>query len=99
MRGKEDAYVDVEAQELKGKSGSLATDIAVCYVRLDAQNTTRVRVGCSHGSIGGGRWAHSTVFIIQARRLLVRSESRDMNAPAPLCVLHLHSLLSPLCHA
>jgi hypothetical protein len=35
-RGKEDAYVDVVAQELKRKGGSLATDIAICYVGLDA---------------------------------------------------------------
>lgn len=53
MRGKDDAYVDVVAQKLKGESGSLATDVAVCYVRLDAQNATRIRVGCSHGPIGG----------------------------------------------
>ena len=55
MRGKDDAYVDVVAQELKGKSGSLATDVAVCYVRLDAQNTTRIRVGCSHDWVEGER--------------------------------------------
>lgn len=53
MRGKDDAYVDVVAQELKGESGSLATDVAVCYVRLDAQNMTRIRVDCSHDSIAG----------------------------------------------
>jgi hypothetical protein len=32
VREKREAYVDVVAQELKGESGSLATDIAVCYV-------------------------------------------------------------------
>ena len=42
MRGKDDAYVNVVAQELKGESGSLATDVAVCYVRLDTQNTTGI---------------------------------------------------------
>ena len=54
MRGKEDAYVDVVAQELKRECCSLSTYIAVCYVRLDAQNTSRIRVGRSHGLLGGG---------------------------------------------
>ena len=54
MRGKECAYVDVVAQELKGESGSFATDIAVCYVRLYAQNATRIRVVCRHVSIRRG---------------------------------------------
>jgi hypothetical protein len=37
VRGKkEDAYVYIVAQELERESGSLSTDIAVCYVRLYA---------------------------------------------------------------
>ena len=35
-RQKRDAYVDIVAQELQRESGSLATDIAVCYVGLYA---------------------------------------------------------------
>jgi hypothetical protein len=60
VRGKYDAYVDVVAQELKGESGSLATNVAVCYVRLDAQNTTRIRV---HDSIGGETLRQSHLWI------------------------------------
>ena len=79
MRGKGDAYVDVVAQELQRERGSLATDIAVCYVRLYAQNTPRVRV----------RWSHERTLLSCWRAFYVSSGlvsfegpgKRDENAP------------------
>jgi hypothetical protein len=39
---KQQSYVDVISQKLEREGGSLSTDVAVCYVRLDAQDTPRV---------------------------------------------------------
>ena len=103
MRGKGDAYVDVEAQELQRERGGLATDIAVCYVRLYAQNTPRVRV----------RWSHERTLFSCWRAFYVSSGlvsfegpgKRDENAPwaggSRKRVCTLHSLLhaAPRYHA
>ena len=35
-------YIDVVAEKLKREGGSLSTNIAICYVRLNAQDATNI---------------------------------------------------------
>jgi hypothetical protein len=42
------AYIDVVAKKLKWERGSLSTNVAVCYVGLNAQDATNIIEG--HGT-------------------------------------------------